>query len=207
MRGMVSIRGLLLMEPDLLNDWALPESVDLAELTNAILQECSELELLFPNAELFKRLSDSWSLRKLPGWQRAYNAMVAEYNPIHNFDRSEQYTDTESGGRNTTGSVSGSAANLGSGSIERKTSAYNSSTYEPLNKDETTDNLQTQSQTQSTGAETNTRSLQHYAHLSGNIGVTTSQQMVSDELKLSAKLDLIALIVRDFKFEFCLMVY
>ena len=54
---------------------------------------------------------------------------------------------------------------------------------------------------------TNGRTLSHSAHLAGNIGITTSQQMVTDEINLSAMLDLTALIVKNFKAEFCLLVY
>lgn len=44
-------------------------------------------------------------------------------------------------------------------------------------------------------------------HTSGNIGVTTSQQMLEQEIEVSAKLNIIKMIVESFKERFCLLVY
>lgn len=45
------------------------------------------------------------------------------------------------------------------------------------------------------------------SHISGNIGVTTSQQMLEQEIEVSAKLNVIKMIVDAFKERFCLLVY
>ena len=50
------------------------------------------------------------------------------------------------------------------------------------------------------------RSNNHRGHLYGNIGVTTSAQMLEGELEIR-KQDLISIIVREFKENFCIMVY
>lgn len=44
-------------------------------------------------------------------------------------------------------------------------------------------------------------------HTTGNIGVTTSQQMLEQEIELSAKLNVMKMIVDSFKERFCLLVY
>ena len=44
-------------------------------------------------------------------------------------------------------------------------------------------------------------------HTSGNIGVTTSQMMLEQEIEVSAKLNVIKMIVESFKDRFCLLVY
>lgn len=44
-------------------------------------------------------------------------------------------------------------------------------------------------------------------HTSGNIGVVTSQQMLEQEIEVSAKLNVIKMIVESFKERFCLLVY
>lgn len=207
MTATLSIRGLLVNNPNLLDGWTLPASVPLDRLTAALLQECSELELLFPDPYIFKKLTDAWTVRKLPGWQRAYAAMIANYNPIHNFDRTETYTDTESGNESRTDRVTGSGTQNGGVTTEKKVSAYNENTYQPAEKDQTTQNASSSSNVTDTLTATNGRTLSHSAHLAGNIGITTSQQMVTDEINLSTMLDLTALIVKDFKAEFCLLVY
>ena len=45
------------------------------------------------------------------------------------------------------------------------------------------------------------------SHISGNIGVTTSQQMLEQEIEISAKLNVIKMIVDSFRERFCLLVY
>ena len=45
------------------------------------------------------------------------------------------------------------------------------------------------------------------SHISGNIGVTTSQQMLEQEIEISAKLNVIKMIVNSFRERFCLLVY
>lgn len=45
------------------------------------------------------------------------------------------------------------------------------------------------------------------AHMYGNIGVTTSQQMAEQEIELAPKLNLFNIIVEEFKERFCLQVY
>lgn len=52
-------------------------------------------------------------------------------------------------------------------------------------------------------ADTGTRE----SHIHGNIGVTTSQQMLESELEVAPKLNIYDYIVRDFKQRFCLLVY
>lgn len=45
------------------------------------------------------------------------------------------------------------------------------------------------------------------AHIHGNIGVTTSQQMLQSELEISEKLNVYDYIVQEFKRRFCILVY
>lgn len=74
---------------------------------------------------------------------------------------------------------------------ENKISADNASSYQP------------NSETIGSGKD-NT----HFeSRIHGNIGVTTSQQMLTSELDLIPRLDLIDYIADDFKAEFCLLMY
>lgn len=45
------------------------------------------------------------------------------------------------------------------------------------------------------------------SHISGNIGVTTSQQMLEQEIEVAAKLNVMQMIVQSFKERFCILVY
>ncbi len=66
---------------------------------------------------------------------------------------------------------------------------FNSNTLNPANKSEGTQK-------------------QHYVRVEqGNIGVTTSQAMLTEEIKLRSSYDIYNLITAEFKKRFCLMVY
>ena len=191
MQARISLLGLYNWDNTLFDGWTLPEAIDAEILRGLLIQECGELETTLPEPDLFKAVTGLWTRRKGRAWARALAAMTASYNPIHNYDRNETYTDTESG--------SGGSDTSASNTRTDKTAAFNSSTYE--NKGQSTES--------GTGESSSTygRTLSHTARMSGNIGVTTSQQMVNDELDLSDRLDPYWIIVRDFKKEFCVQVY
>ena len=191
MKATLSVLGLYNFDNTIFDDWTLPQSVNLETLKTLIFQECAELCSTLPNPELFKRATAAWTRRKQKGWLRALAAMDAEYNPIHNFDRNEEYTDAETGSSGTDTSSRGTTTNQVAG--------FNSSSYGPESQ---------QSMNQSGESDTTFgRELEHSAHLYGNIGVTTSQQMVTAEMELSGKLDIYQVIADDFKREFTLLIY
>lgn len=47
----------------------------------------------------------------------------------------------------------------------------------------------------------------HTGHIHGNIGVTTNQQMISEEMEMRTKYNMVDIITGDFKRRFCLLVY
>lgn len=191
MKATLSVLGLYNFDNTIFDDWTLPQGVNLETLKELIFQECAELCLTLPNPQLFKKATKAWTQRKQKGWTRALAAMDAEYNPIHNFDRMEEYTDAETGSSGTDTSSRGTTTNQVAG--------FNSSNYGPESQ---------QSMTQSGDSDTTFgRELEHEAHLYGNIGVTTSQQMVTAEMELAGKLDIYQVITDDFKREFTLLIY
>ena len=114
-------------------------------------------------------------------WTKKYEALVSEYDPLKNYDMTE-HEDNEIVDDALT-NVSGLAANnTTSANSTKSVYAYNSSTATP-----------SESESASTGTNTNmdtnydnTRTIDRTLTRSGNIGVTTSQQMLESELKLRA---------------------
>ena len=212
MRPTVSYLGLYNYDSTIFDDFALPDSVAArkAEFVDEILSELGQLEALYPNAEVFKRILKAWSNTRLPEWRRVEAALTAEYNPIHNFDRNEDYTDTntekETGTSNSTSSTE-SNANGTNESTESET-AFNTETFKNRTKNTGTDTASSTASATNNSNNTVIRetSVKHTAHLYGNIGVTTTQQMMREELDMRRN-DLETYIIDDFKHRFCLMVY
>lgn len=212
MRPTVSYLGLYNYDSTIFDDFALPNSVASrkAEFVDEILSELGQLEALYPNAEVFKRILKAWSNTRLPEWQRVDTALTAEYNPIHNFDRNEDYTDTntekETGNSNSTSSTE-SKANGTNENTESET-AFNTESFKNRTKNAGTDTASSTASATNKSDNTVTRetNVKHTAHLYGNIGVTTSQQMINEELSMRRG-DLESYIIDDFKHRFCVMVY
>ncbi len=212
MRPTVSYLGLYNYDSTIFDDFALPNSVASrkAEFVDEILSELGQLEALYPNAEVFKRILKAWSNTRLTEWQRVETALTAEYNPIHNFDRNEDYSDTntekETGKSNSTSSTE-SNANGTNENTESET-AFNTESFKNRTKNAGTDTASSTASATNESNNTVTREtkVQHTAHLYGNIGVTTSQQMINEELAMRRG-DLESYIIDDFKHRFCLMVY
>ena len=110
---------------------------------------------------------------------------------------------------------------------ENKVSADNAATYQPNTKSENSGTDARDITEEHTGTDERDKTEEHtgtderdvtethsgtdYTHfenrIHGNIGVTTSQQMLESELDLIPRLDLIDYIADDFKSEFCLYIY
>lgn len=200
-----------------------------------ILAECAELEILFTDPGTLKNMIGLWSKINLFVWNRVFSAATLEYNPIENYNRTEletiadDRTDTHSGndvnrasGTDTdTISSSNTETHSGTDTNTSSVSSYDSNAYQPHNKDDllhghAVSNIGSGSNSTAYGK---TETLTHGEvithdgditrnnHTSGNIGVTTSQQMLEQEIEISAKLNVMDMIVDSFKHRFCLLVY
>lgn len=191
MRPTLTLTGLYNYDNTIMDGWTFPEGVDADALKKSLLYECMDLEITLPDPDIFKVVTYAWCRRKANAWARALAAMSASYNPIHNYDRTETLAEA------TTGSAGASAE--GSGSSTETVAAFNASTYSPKSRVSNT--------SESESSTTYGNQHQHTLRATGNIGVTTSQQMVQDEINLSGNLDICSVIIQDFKREFCLLVY
>lgn len=222
MGASLSLIGLYQWNNGLFETMAIPdgftnEQKDL--LINAILLECGELEIIYPEYDFMKFAIEAWSHKELPTWQRIYNASLLEYNPIENYNRTEETTIVDDGSDihsgNDTSRNSGSDSNTGGGSLTRQndTTGYDSNTFVPREK--TTDTTTDTNTTTYGGVNTFTHGEQIArdnertitGNISGNIGVTTSQQMLEQEIEIAGKLNIYNLISDSFKNRFCLQVY
>lgn len=112
----LSILGMYEYDPRLFDDMIIPVGMSKDILIDQILLECAELEVIFPDTNTLKRAIKVWSEAKRESWNKLYETVTIEYNPIWNVDADIEIT------RDTTGvnSVQG----------------FNSSTWAEANKNE-----------------------------------------------------------------------
>lgn len=256
----------------------LPTGVDKDDLVANILLRGGEFEVLYSDPVFMQAAIGPW-LRK---WQRTIEkwvtALSIKYDPLYNYDRTEEWTDdrtdsrihsrtndssesldrimnestgksgeTSSEGASTTADNTsqhgiGNETHSGSITTVNETSAFDSASYSPKDQSTATDttgigttndqmtvsagnsedkNSTSYSETSGalhqgnesrkvSGSDQEVSSgqdgLVHKGHLYGNIGVTTSQQMLRDELEV-ARFNLIDEITDLFLPEFIIPVY
>lgn len=216
----------------------LPPGIDKDTLVNNIMLRGGEFEVVYSNPDFYKSAIGLWSNKHYRTFEKWINALNIDYNPLENYDRMEEWSD--SGSRTNTGTVSDSGIrkNTGTQSTESsgkdnfkgsgnstssdEISAYNSNSFQ--NDKKNTTNSSNSSETNTTANNTRTDNLSESnsntrtdnlsektnsdrkgrAH--GNIGVTTSQQMLQSELDI-AKWNIYEQITDLFLSEFCIMVY
>lgn len=175
------IRALIAQQNNLFDGMVLPQDEDgntyvgLYDIVDRILFKYGDTPLFCPDPAVMKFYITLWSERRVKLWERFAKAVLMDYNPIENYDRTEDSSNEFSPAT----------------SYENMISADNASTYQPDRK------------TVGSGKDTN----KYNSRIHGNIGVTTSQQMLQSELDIIPKLDIVDFIVDDWHNEFCLFMY
>lgn len=187
---------------DLFQGLTLPEGLAKNTLTNNILLQGGEFEVLYSDPFFLQNAISIWADREADTFKRWVDALAIEYAPLENYDRHEDWTDTldSDGTSRTTGTNDTST----SGTVTTDVSAYDSTGYQPKEKVTTAETIDNDT------TENNTSTLDnegvHTGRIHGNIGVTTSQQMLEAELDLGYW-NIYSRITDMFLKEFCIMIY
>lgn len=164
----ISLLGFYRYDNNLFEYLELNEQLDKQTLVDNILLKSADFEVIYSDLDLMKDAIALWSKK----WKRTIDKWVSalsiDYNPLENYDRIEDWTDD--------GNSSGNTNASDNGNVENKVSAFDSSTYQPKNQ-----NITSNSSNSNSNVDTSST---HHGRLHGNIGVTTSQQMLQSELEL-----------------------
>lgn len=215
MKATLSILGLYRWDQTILDDLQIPAQLDRDALIHELLLQCAEFEVLYPDAEVMKQAIKFWSMTMLPIWQRLYDTTVLKYDPISNYDRHEEWTDSKTGSSTGSESTTGSASSTGSGTSSDTTTGartgFNTAdgmrnATQTVNAGSTNDSA-TSSNSGTTESENSSQEdSTHKGRMWGNIGVTTSQQMIQSERDI-AVFNIYSRIIHDFEDRFCIMIY
>lgn len=200
MKSFITVMGLYQYDNSLFNWFSLPDSMETMKenIIDSICIETQELEILFPTVPTLKMAIRVWSDTMKPIWEKLYATTKLEYNPIENYNRTETITENEKRNDDLS-SITDSNSN--SENINQNV-AFNNQDFSNHEKNMLNTNNQI------TGSETNKYNTDRKLETktSGNIGVTTSQQMIEQERQVS-EFNIVQYIVNDFKQRFCLMIY
>ncbi len=197
-KATLSVLGLYNIRPDIFNKFKLPAGVDRDILEPELLAEVAELESLYTDPDVLKDLIGAWSARRLYAWTKLLNTTKFDYNPIWNKDGIVK--ETEIRDLDTSGSTTSKADSTSDNT--HSTYGYNSGSAQPAEKDHGTSNANGSGTSKGSEDETITRTREEH----GNIGVTTTQEMIKQEREI-ADFDIYQYIISDFKYRFCIRVY
>lgn len=159
---------------------------DRQALIDYICFKAAELEVVYADPDVLKEMIGVWSKVRNRSWIQLYNTLLYSYNPIWNKDG----VITENRQQNT------GNAGSNSGTLEHQVTGYDSTSYSPSTKDI------------SSGSYSDTGNLTEgiTRKEQGNIGITSTQELIQKEREL-AEFNLYEQICREFRNEFCLLLY
>ena len=213
---------LLYFDDTIMDFFTVPDGIDRQLALDTIYQRCGLTPLYHPDPAWLKFYIGRWCSKNAKTWEELYKTTIQDYNPIYNYDRTEETTDTRHGTHTLSEDTSSNTKQNGDTSItntsddtsEHRTSADNSDTYEPGYKDVSsrgdTQDSASSSRIDVTGDravdETTGETYTHKMRAYGNIGVTTTQDMLDAQRKI-VRYNIYDEIADSFKAEFCLYIY
>ena len=247
---LIGLENYLNPQRSVFDNMVLPEGIEKDVLIGSIFLRCQEFELLYSDPDFMTDAVNIWSRKNYWTFDKWVKALNIEYDPLYNYDRTEEYTDTHTGDYSKDGLVSSSGTSSNSSDYTRTDNlaqsddhtmtdnlsntlthsekAFNDSTLVTSSQDSSSNSgtQRTAGTVNNTGTQRNAGSDSgsysdsrsngesgndaytniHKARLFGNIGVTTSQQMLQSELDI-ARWNLYEHIADLFCQEFCVMVY
>lgn len=210
MRSRLSILGLYRYNRALFDLLQLPAGVNKEVLINRIMFSCYEYEVLFPDWDFMHFAIGQWSAARLDVWTRLASTLELDYDPIANYDRREDWSDTGKAQSSDKSSVStlGSETANSESSETQSTAGFNTDEAKLHEVRAAEVDSSTESSGSSSGSSESSGSTEskHTGRVWGNIGVTSTQQLITQEREVS-QFNLYDFIADDFAKEFCLLVY
>ena len=213
---------LLYYDNAIMDNFTVPDGIDRQLALDTIYQRCGLTPLYHPDPAWLKFYVGRWCSKNTKTWSELYKTTIQDYNPINNYDRTEETTDTRSGTRSLSEDTSSNTKQNGntrvtdtsSDNSEHTISADNSNSYEPEYKD-VSSRQDSQASKSSNRVnvkgdravdETTEETYSHKLRAYGNIGVTTTQEMLEAQRTL-VRYNVYNEIADSFKEEFCLYIY
>ena len=222
LRATMSLLGLYQADPTLFSQLELPEGLEADVLTNNLLAECAELEVLYADPDFMKAGIGFWSKKQLHVWAELYATLLYEYNPIWNKDYKETETRNLAGTEDVTDGNTHSHDITSTRNLTHKDNStttesvfgFNSSTAADANKTQLTAGSSDGGTVRDAGSSSDSRTIDRDTsdtgtitiEGAGNIGIMSTQDLIKQQREV-VQFNVYDYIIADFRKRFCLMVY
>lgn len=189
----LTLSGMYKYDNTIFEGMTLPDELSADYMKTTILDYCGSNEVRYPDPALLKTMIENFFYINTYMIKTLVGSIMQEYSPIENYDRYED-TNRKINGVGTTNTTTedlpGMVTTTTPGEIdEEKVSAFNSDEYEPSRRMEKsgTNKIETSGSNKTTNAAIlgNQSDDSYTAHMHGNIGVTTNQQMLEAERQIA----------------------
>lgn len=89
----LTVMGVYNWDSSVFDNFVMPNGMDKEQEIGVILMECAELELLYNRPDTFKQMVGIWSNVNVQNWQKMWDVVNMEYNPIENYDRNDDFNE------------------------------------------------------------------------------------------------------------------
>lgn len=204
---------------DIFEGCTVPAPLDITMVKNEIMKRCGLLRPVYGEPEVFKQLTKMWFDSNQWNFDHIVKIINANYSPIENVYESDHYstkhtgTDKRAFGGKDIDTLSGTDTVTDGSSTQHDVSAFNSSGFQPSSKDTNSGDIDTKYGKKDTLEFGKTDDFTHghietYDRLRhGNIGVTTNDQLILEELSMLEKFNPYDWIAAKFERENFLQIY
>lgn len=201
----ITLYGMYQWDNTLFDDLEFPHSelLDKETAVNQILFDCGEFEVLYSDWDFLKGAITQWGKKWYYTFQKWLEALEEEYDPLENYYRREHWTDD--GGRENSSITNSRLTTTDTGEVKHSNRTYDNATMTEIERNNSSNNSTSNGTSGTEDVESTTNVRDGYAR--GNVGVTTSQQMLLSSLELYKGFNLYEQISNIFKTDLCLMVY
>ena len=222
MRATLDLMGIYNYDPTILDLMQIPAALDRQTLIDNLIMETAEMEILYSNADFLKSAIGSWSAKNLHVWEELYDTTQYEYNPIWNKDGTIVEVETRNlAGTDHTTDNTDRVDNLQDKETRdlkdknlHSVFGFNSSSSAPESQDEgeykgndTFDHTGRQDLDRTFDkATTDTGTVKHERTEQGNIGLTSTQELIEKQRSV-VTFNVMDVIIKDFMQRFCIGVY
>lgn len=206
-------------EIDIFEGCTVPAPLDITMVKSEIMKRCGLLRPVYGEPLVFKDLTKMWFDANQWNFDHLVNIINAEYSPIENVYESDHYTNKHTGtdkrafGGKDIDTLSGKDTVTDTSATEHQVSAFNSSGYQASSKDSNSGDIDTKYGKKDTLEFGKTDDFTHghietYDRLRhGNIGVTTNDALILEELAMLEKFNPYDWIAAKFERENFLQIY
>lgn len=204
---------------DIFEGCTVPAPLDITMVKNEIMKRCGLLRPVYGEPEVFKELTKMWFDSNQWNFDHIVKIINANYSPIENVYESDHYstkhtgTDKRAFGGKDIDTLSGTDTVTDGSSTQHDVSAFNSSGFQPSSKDTNSGDIDTKYGKKDTLEFGKTDDFTHghietYDRLRhGNVGITTNDQLILEELSMLEKFNPYDWIAAKFERENFLQIY